>query len=62
MVSSFNGKGKKTAFATWEIRPETPEGLLGEGNFEKGLPLIEQFVVSMYHKDSNVSEVNKCRR
>ncbi len=66
-VSAFTGRGKKTAWATWKSFPEVTDAfieLLGMSNelSEESMLLLEQFVVLMYNRTSEVTEVNEARK
>lgn len=65
-VSSFRGRGKKTAWNVWNSFPEVTQAFinLSENDFiqESDLKLIERFVVLMYDKTSPLMTVNECRR
>ena len=64
VVSSFNGKGKKSAFALWKVCPQVNAAFiaLGRGEIDDSLPEIEKFVVIMYDRVSDAGEVNECCR
>jgi len=64
VVSSFSGKGKKSAFEAWQACPQASEGfiLLKRGQVEEAMLLIEKYVVALYDRTSSVSTVNQCRR
>ncbi|KAF5296866.1 hypothetical protein FQA39_LY12384 [Lamprigera yunnana] len=49
-VSSFAGKGKKSAFETWNACSDATTGFaaIALGDLGIGLPLPEKFVVAMY--------------
>lgn len=51
-VSSFNGKGKKTAFDAWEAFPALTEGFVSaiEGHIEEAMDVIEKYVVILYDR------------
>jgi len=51
-VSSFSGKGEKTAFEVWRCYPDATKGFLSiaEGNPEEAVRYIEKFVVLMYNR------------
>lgn len=51
-TSFFCGKGKKTAFETWNAYPSATEGfkLAMDGHIDEATPLLEKFVIAMYDK------------
>lgn len=51
-VSSFNGRGKITAFDALKSFPSTVEGfrIAAKGNVDDAMPILEKFVVTMYDK------------
>lgn len=51
-VSSFSGKGKKSAFQAWKSYPEATKGFVeaSKGNLDAALPHLEKFVVTMYDR------------
>ena len=62
-VSSFAGKGKRSAMKTWEITPTVTQSFLSvEQNpsavTDEDMAIIEQFVVYLYHPTSESSSVN----
>ena len=66
-VFAFAGRGKKTAWATWKSFPEVTDAfieLLGMSNelSEESMLLLERFVVLMYNRTSEVTEVNEARK
>ena len=66
-VSAFGGRGKKTAWDTWNVYPEVTEAFEEltkmHGNLtEKAQSQIERFVILMYDRTSDVLEINKARK
>jgi hypothetical protein len=65
-VSSFAGKGKKTAWATWTSFPEVTEAFLAfllEGEqSEDMIRLTERFVILMYDRTSPTESINEARK
>lgn len=66
-VSSFGGRGKKTAWSTWKSFPAVTKAfedlLLIEGEISKStMSLLERFVVLLYDRTSDVMEVNEARK
>ncbi len=66
-VSSFAGRGKKTAWVTWRSFPEVTSAfneLLGMPTevSEESMFLLERFVVLMYDRTSESMEVNDARK
>ena len=67
-VSSFSGKGKKSAWTAWSSCPELttafhcifedPQSFTTQDVFEK----IERYVVLLFDKTSNMKSVDECRR
>ena len=54
-VSAFSGRGKKTAWNTWEVIPEVTEAfedllLMQQDMSEATLALLERFVVLLYDR------------
>lgn len=64
VVSAFNGKGKKSAFEVWNAFPEATAGFLAalRGDVDTGFPAVEKFVVALYDRTSDSTDVNECRR
>ena len=65
-TSQFVGKGKKTAWNTWNVLPDTTESFINlseliEAN-EKDKEAIERFVCVMYDRGTKFASVNECRR
>ena len=66
-ISAFGGRGKKTAWKTWEVFPEVTEAfehlLLMEHDIsEASLSLLERFVVLLYDRTSDLGEVDDARK
>lgn len=51
-VSSFSGKGKKSAFDTWKAFSDATNGFIAAlaGNVEESTEYLEKFVVAMYDR------------
>lgn len=65
-VSSFGGRGKKTAWETWKVFPEVTEAfedllIMRDDISDKTMSTLERFVVLLYDRTSDVIEVNKAR-
>ena len=66
-VSAFAGRGKRTAWETWKSFPEVNDAFLellcmpSEVSEESRL-LLEQFVLLMYDRTSENTEVNEARK
>ncbi len=57
----------RTVWATWKSFPEVTDAcieLLGMSNelSEESMPLLERFIVLMYNRTSEVTEVNEARK
>ena len=66
VVSAFNGKGKKTAWQTWNVCDEasvifTKLSQCPSKIEESDLEILEKFVVLMYDRSSSVASVNEAR-
>ena len=66
-VSAFSGRGKKTAWETWKSFPDVTVALeellnLTVGISETSMSLLERFVVLMYDRTSDCTEVNEARK
>ena len=66
-ISSFAGRGKKTAWNTWNIFPEVTaafEDLLHmqESIRNATISTLQRFVVFMYDRTSDIEEVNVVRK
>lgn len=61
-VSSFNGKGKKTAWDIWMMMDEMTTCMqslmISPENFMQHLALFERFVILMYDRTSNLEDVS----
>ncbi len=66
-VSSFSGRGKKTAWETWNVFPEVTDAFLSlmrqpeHADVETAMGVLERFVVLLYDKTSCRSHVNEVR-
>ena len=66
-VSSFGGRGRKTAWETWKVFPEVSDAFLEVTNIIGGevsdacVIQLERFVVLMYDRTSECLEVNQAR-
>lgn len=62
-VSSFSGKGKKTAWETWNVFPEATDAFLSlmhqpqQSDVENAMGVLERFVVLLRDKTSCRSKV-----
>ena len=66
-VSAFAGKGKKTAWETWKSFPEVNDVFnelicMPSEISEGSMLLLERFVVLMYDRTSESTEVNHARK
>ena len=66
-VSSFNGHGKKTAWAVWSVLPELTGALLKVSVAPDDIPqevmvTIERFVILLYDRTSTCTDINTARR
>ena len=66
VISSFNGKGKKTAWQTWNVCNEasvifTKLSQCSSKIEESDLQILEKFVVLMYDRSSSAASVNEAR-
>ena len=66
-VSSFAGRGKKTAWAVWETFPEVTNAFLDLASApseisEDTLATLERYVVLLYDRTCTCSEVNLARK
>jgi len=63
-VSSFGSKRKKSAFETWNACSEATTGFLAaaRGDLEEALPIPERYVVALYDRASDSTDVNDYRR
>ena len=65
IVSSFGGRGKKTAWVTWQSYPKATGAfedllLLQDGIDDHTLSDLERFVVLLYDRTSDITIVNDC--
>ena len=66
IVSAFQGKGKKSAWQTWNIFPEVTPVSRKLSSYpvnleDKDFDAIQKFVVMLYDKNSREENVNDCR-
>ena len=66
-VSAFSGRGKKTAWNTWEVFPEVTEAfedllLMQQDMSETNMALLERFVVLLNDRTSDIMHVNDTRK
>jgi len=66
-VSSFNGRGKKTAWNTWKVYPDVTEAfkelqMMQTEISELTMKTLEQFVVVLYDRTSDIMSVNDSRK
>ena len=67
VTSFFCGRGKKSAWDTWQVFPDVTDALLSLSESPNELSnetmaLIERFVVLWYNRTSNISKVNEARQ
>ena len=66
-VSSFSGRGKKSAWEIWNVFPEVTDtfsALMGQpqqSDVDAAMTTLERFVVLLYDKTSSKSHVNEAR-
>ena len=66
-VSSFSGRGKKTAWETWSVFPEVTDAFISlmgqpdQSDVEAAMGMLARFVVLVYDKTSCQSYVNEVR-
>ena len=64
--SQFAGKGKKSAWKTWQVLPDTTETFINLSPLvepaEEDKEIIERFVCVMYYRSTKYVNVNKCRQ
>ena len=66
-VSSFAGRGKRTAWDTWNVYPDVTHAFeellqMPDKVSDNSMALIERFVVLMYSRTSEIVEVNEARK
>lgn len=65
-VSAFAGRGKKSAWNTWQVFPEVTNAfeslLLMEETSETVMAALERFVVLLYDRTSDMLQVNDARK
>ena len=65
-MSQFAGRGKKTAWSTWNSFPEATESFkqlsLINRSDEADIKVVERFIILMYDRTSDLSDINKCRQ
>jgi len=67
-TSSFAGRGKNTAWATWKVYDEITSAFVAlssmptEDRLKKIMPEIERFVALMYDRTSTCTTVNEARK
>ena len=66
-VSSFAGRGKKTAWETWKSFPEVNDAFksfqcMPRETSNESMELLERFVVLMYEQIDEATELNDARR
>ena len=69
-VSSFSGKGKKSMWQTWSAFPDVTAAFLELSDSghspddisEATISLLERFIVVVYDRTSELSDLNSCRR
>ena len=66
-VSSFNGHGKKTAWAVWAVFPELTHALLKVSVAPTDIPrdvlaTIERFIILLYDRTSTCTDIDTARR
>ena len=66
VASAFRGKGKKTAWQTWDVQPDASEVFLKLSSYpplmeEEDIKSLERFVVTLYDRSSTTETVNDAR-
>ena len=66
-VSAFGGRGKKTAWNTWKVFPDVNKAfedllLMRDNISQSSMSLLEQFVVLLYDRTSDLVKVNDARK
>ena len=66
-VSAFSGRGKMTAWNTWEVFPEVTETfedllLMQQDMSEATMALLERFVVLLCDRTSDIMNMNDARK
>lgn len=66
-VSAFHGRGKKTAWETWNVYDEATEAFLALSQApqlieEDTFKILERFVVILYDRTSDEISVDSCRK
>ena len=67
-VSFLANVSKKTAWKIWEIFPNVNKAFATLSNrptdndIDEAMPIIERVVILLYHRTSNCTSVNECRR
>ena len=65
-VSAFGGRGKKSAWNTWQVYPEVTVAfeslLLMEETSGAAMASLERFVVLLYNRTSDLLQVNDARK
>ena len=65
-TSQFAGKGKKSAWKTLQVLPNTTETFINLSSLvepaEEDKEIIERFVCVMYDRATKYANVNKCRQ
>ena len=65
-VSQFQGRGKKTAWKTWDTYPKATETFVRLSSLcplsASDIEVIERYVILLYDKTSACANVNDCRR
>ena len=66
IVSSFSGKGKKSAWHTWDVCPEASDVFTKLSSYpthveKEDIERLEKFVVRMYDRSSSTEAVDDAR-
>ena len=66
-VSSFVGRGKKTAWSVWNAMPQLTDAILTVSSApsemeEDVLRTIERFIILLYDRTSKCTDINKARK
>ena len=66
-VSSFVGRGKKTAWSVWNVMPQLTDAILTVSSApsemeEDVLRTIERFIILLYDRTSKCTDINKARK
>jgi hypothetical protein len=66
-LSCFNGKGQKSAWTVWNSHPEVKKAFINMKDIENGvnetdLHILERFVILMYDRTSECTDLDVARK